>query len=140
MPRKYVRKTGEIARALSVRDRRRLEMFRARQAVRLGLPSISVDALRTMMRAPFDRKTMLRVIQGKPVRGNNCRLVEEFLDRHVPAPAAAAAKHDGKSLSAGERNEESESGLQKFMRIGRDAQEAVDRAVDEAQATVRGSR
>jgi hypothetical protein len=135
MPRKYIRKTGETARALSIRDRRRLSKFRARQAGRLGLPSLSVDALKTMMGAPFDRKTLLRVIEGKPVRGNNCRLIEEFLDRHMPESVRPAeVKPDGKSLSAGERNEENESGVQKFMRIGRDAQQAVDEAI------TRGSR
>lgn len=105
MPRKYVRKTGEAARALSSSYRRRLREFRARHAARLGMSWLSIPQLKMSMEAPFTWETLKRALAGKAVRSDNCRFIEEFLDRHAPQTVVAAGL-DGKSLSAGERKYE----------------------------------
>lgn len=128
MPRKYIRKTGEAARALPPNYRRRLREFRMRHAARMGLSSLSIPQLKLSMQAPFTWETLKRALTGKAIRSDNCRFIEEFLDRHAPQPVAAAGL-DGKSLSAGEHNEENGSNLHDFIRRGRDAQEAVDEVI-----------
>lgn len=128
MPRNYIRKTGEAARALSSSYRRRLREFRMRHAARMGLSSLSIPQLKLAMDAPFVWPTLQRALAGKPVRADNCRFIEEFLDRHAPEHAVAAGL-DGKSLSAGEHNEENGSNLHDFVRRSRDAQDAVDETI-----------
>jgi hypothetical protein len=131
MPRKYIRKTGEAARALSMGDRRRLREFRMRHAARLGFSSLSIPVLKSCMGAPFTWETLKRALEGKKVRADNCGFIEAFLDRHAPAPPAAEHPHaaiDGKSFSAGERETE-EPIIHEFVRRGRDAQAAVDEAI-----------
>lgn len=128
MPRKYIRKTGEAARALSPDVRRRLRKFRANYAARLGRSSLSIPQLKLSMNAPFTWETLQRAIAGKPIRSDNCQFIEEFLDRHAPKPLVAAGL-DGKSLAAGEHNEENGTNLHEFVRRGRDAEDAVDEAI-----------
>lgn len=128
MPRKYIRKTGEAARALSSSYRRRLREFRARHASRLGMSSLSIPQLKLCMQAPFTWETLKRALAGKALRADNSKFIEDFLDRHAPQIAAAAGM-DGKSLAAGEHNEEGETNLHDFVRRGRDAQDAVDEAI-----------
>jgi hypothetical protein len=133
MPRKYIRKTGEAARALSQGDRRRLREFRMRHAARLGFSSISIPVLRMSMEAPFTWETLKRAMEGKKIRADSCQFVEEFLDRHAGAHRPQLALGiDRKSISAGEHESEAEetvSVLQDFVRRGRDAQAAVDEAI-----------
>ena len=105
MPRKYIRKTGEAARALSPDIRRRLREFRMRRAATLGRSSLSIPLLKLSMNAPFTWETLQRALEGKPLRADNCEFIEEFLDR-VQGKVAVAAGLDFKSLSAGEREYE----------------------------------
>jgi len=106
MPRKYIRKTGEAARALSPDVRRRLKEFRARHAARLGFSSLSIPALKTSMSAPFTWETLKRAMEGKKVRADNCQFIEEFLDRHSARRPQLALGLDRKTVSAGEREYE----------------------------------
>jgi len=134
MPKKRSYKTGGMSRALSFRYRQRLREFRVRTAARLGLPSLGIPGLKQVMGAPFKWDTLKRALEGKPLRADNCRFLEEFLDRQDPQPRLA---FDGKSRAAGEREsdgEESAAVLQQFVRRGRDAEDAVEEAIH------RGSR
>lgn len=108
MPSKYLRKTGESARALSPDVRRRLREFSTRHAARLGVPLLSVSNLRSAMNAPFTWKTLLRALQGKTIRADNCEFIEAFVNRHVPGRAAASGQRDFKSLASGSRSDECE--------------------------------
>jgi hypothetical protein len=105
MPRKYIRKTGEAARALSLNDRRRLREFRARHAARLGFSSLSIPALKTSIGAPFTWETLKRALEGKKIRADNYEFIKEFLDRVQHKPPVAVGL-DRKSVSAGEREYE----------------------------------
>jgi len=132
MPKKRVYKTGGASRALSFSDRRRLREFRARAADRLGRSSLGIPELKLVMEAPFKWDTLKRALDGKTLRADNCRFIEDFLDRFDGRAALApAAGLDGKSLAAGEReNHNDENGvLQNFVRRGRDTQDAVDEAI-----------
>jgi hypothetical protein len=135
MPRKYTRKTGDAARALTLRNRRRLWEFRKRHAARLGQDSLSIPQLKLSMNAPFTWETLQRAIAGKTIRADNCQFIEKFLDKHMPLAAGRlpAVGLDRKSVSAGERDEELD-GLHEFAGRGSDAQDAV------AEVIRRGSR
>lgn len=133
MPRKYIRKTGAAARALPPNYRRRLREFRAHHAARLEVSSLSIPQLKLAMQAPFTWETLQRAIAGKPIRACNCQFIEEFLNRVAPPLPATSGHIDGKSAAAGEHDEEP-NGLHKFVRRGRDAQDAVDELIH------RGSR
>jgi len=106
MPRKYIRKTGEAARALSSSYRRRLREFRTHHASRLGVSSLSIPQLKLCMQAPFTWETLKRALAGKALRADNCQFIEQFLDKHAALPSPLHAALDRKSISAGEHEYE----------------------------------
>lgn len=116
----------------------RLTKFRVAQ--RYSLP-----VLRSAMSAPFSWETLKKALDGLPVWDISHAYIVQWIDRFLPElPDPATPVRDGKAAAAGEREDVEE--------FGPAVQEAVDRAVDDAQAvddaekkagttrTLRGSR
>lgn len=136
---------GRRSRGLTLDHITRLEHFRRAAHPEHGCPHgyTYPQLLAAMQPMPFKLDTLLRAVAGKPVWEASHATIVQWLDRYLPALPAVRS---GKDAAAGKEENGEPGELKSFVDRGRSAQEAVDKAIENAEEseaaarTLRGSR
>jgi hypothetical protein len=95
---------GKPTRALRPDQIARLEAFKKAAHQEEGAPhGYSYPQLRLAMAAGFRWETLKKALEGRPVWVLHHAYIVEWIERYLPASAAAP---DGKAAAAGEKHEE----------------------------------